>query len=132
MSRTHGVPGRASSCVNNALTLLGAGVHPLGLTPAKIAVSPKNTGLTLKVLGSTLSTNPKKARRRRLGSPASLSDVSLCVFDPPCAIWLGILDHLRLTFGIRPPPALHLLDHPFVSLGISAYPCASLAIFVHL
>ena len=33
------------------LTLLGAGVHPLGLTPAKITVHPKNTGLTPKVLG---------------------------------------------------------------------------------
>ena len=50
MSRTHGVPGRASGCVNTALTLLGAGVHPLGLTPAKITVHPKNTGLTPKVL----------------------------------------------------------------------------------
>ena len=60
---------RRSGRVNTVLTLLGAGVHPLGLTPAKIAVSPKNTGLTLKVLGSTLSTNPKKARRRRLGNP---------------------------------------------------------------
>ena len=42
---------QASGCVNTVLTLLGAGVHPLGLTPAKITVHPKNTGLTPKVLG---------------------------------------------------------------------------------
>ena len=42
---------QASGCVNSVLTLLGAGVHPLGLTPAKITVHPKNTGLTPKVLG---------------------------------------------------------------------------------
>ena len=42
---------RASGCVNTVLTLLGAGVHPLGLTPAKSTVHPKNTGLTPKVLG---------------------------------------------------------------------------------